>query len=41
MLRLGLAVMTIPNQTARLVRDLWRKINDTWTLEERKWQNII
>jgi hypothetical protein len=41
MLRLGLAVMTIPNQTARLVRDLWRSINDTWTLEERKWQNII
>jgi len=24
-----------------LVRDLWRSINDTWTREERKWQNIV
>jgi hypothetical protein len=41
MLKLGLAVLNVPNQTARLARDLWRSINDTWTNEERKWQNII
>jgi hypothetical protein len=41
MLKLGLKFVTIPSQTARLVRDLWRSINDTWDNEERKWQNIV
>tara|TARA_R100001443_G_scaffold25271_2_gene38044 strand:+ start:3808 stop:3933 length:126 start_codon:yes stop_codon:yes gene_type:complete len=41
MLKLGLSVRTLPNQVARLARDLWIKINDTWNLEERKWENII
>tara|TARA_R110000787_G_scaffold78221_1_gene171359 strand:+ start:1441 stop:1566 length:126 start_codon:yes stop_codon:yes gene_type:complete len=41
MLKLGLSVLTIPNQVARLVRDLWKSINDTWTREERKWENIV
>ena len=41
MLKLGLSVLTIPNQVARLARDLGTKINDTWDLEERKWENIV
>ena len=41
MLKLGLSVLTLPNQVARLVRDLWKSINDTWDLEERKWENIV
>ena len=41
MLKLGLSVRTLPNQVARLARDLWTKINDTWDLEERKWENIV
>ena len=41
MLRLGLRLVTVVTQTARLARDLWGKINDVWELEERKWENIV
>ena len=27
-------------QTARLARDLWQTINDTWQNEARKWEDI-
>ena len=36
-LRLETAVM----QVARLARDLWSTVNDTWELEFRKWEDIV
>ena len=41
MLRLGLKLASHVTQTARLVRDLWNSINDTWQLEQRKWEDIV
>tara|TARA_Y100000401_G_scaffold101458_1_gene91052 strand:- start:611 stop:736 length:126 start_codon:yes stop_codon:yes gene_type:complete len=41
MLRLGLKLASHVTQTARLARDLWNIINDTWQLEHRKWEDIV
>ena len=41
MLRLGLKLTSIVKLTARLVRDLWNSINDTWNNELRKWEDIV
>ena len=38
---LGLTISSVVTQVARLTRDLWTSINDTWTNEQRKWQDII
>ena len=38
-LRLNLASMI--TQTARLARDLWNKVIDTWDNETRKWEDIV
>jgi|TARA_R110001583_G_C5318564_1_gene376930 hypothetical protein len=38
---LGMAISSVVIQVARLTRDLWTSINDTWTNEQRKWQDII
>ena len=38
---LGMAIYSVVIQVARLTRDLWTSINDTWTNEQRKWQDII
>ena len=40
MLNLGLKLTSIVKQTARLARDLWQTINDTWQNEARKWEDI-
>ena len=40
-LSMGLSIGAITTQVARLVRDLWNIINDTWQLEHRKWEDII
>jgi hypothetical protein len=41
MLGLRLKLQSVITQTARLARDLWSTINDTWQLEERKWEDIV
>ncbi len=41
MLRLALNLTSHVSQLARLARDLWNKINDTWENEQRKWEDII
>jgi len=41
MLSISLKLKSHVIQTARLVRDLWNSINDTWQLEERKWEDIV
>ena len=41
MLNLGLRLSSFVTQTARLARDLWETINDTWENEARKWEDII
>ena len=41
MINLGLRLQSIVTQTARLARDLWSTINDTWQIEERKWEDIV
>ena len=41
MLNLGLRLQSIVTQTARLARDLWNTINDTWQNEARKWEDIV
>ena len=38
---LSLALGSIVTQVARLTRDLWASINDIWTNEQRKWEDII
>ena len=38
---LGLSITSMVTQTARLARDLWGKINDTWQNEQRNWDDII
>jgi hypothetical protein len=40
MIRLSNSLTSIVTQTARLARDLWSKINDTWQNEQRKWEDI-
>ena len=40
MLNLGLKLSSMVTQTARLARDLWQTINDTWENETRKWEDI-
>ena len=40
MLSLGLKLISVVKQTARLARDLWQTINDTWENEFRKWEDI-
>ena len=41
LLRLGLSIASQVTQTARLARDLWLLVNDTWQLEARKWEDIV
>ena len=41
MLNLGLKLTSEVKQTARLVRDLWNSINDTWNNEIRKYEDIV
>ena len=41
MLNLGLRLQSFVTQTARLARDLWSTVNDTWQLEARKWEDIV
>ena len=41
MLSLGLRLTSYVSQTARLARDLWNTISDTWQNEHRKWEDII
>jgi len=41
MLNLGLRLQSFVTQTARLARDLWNTINDTWQNEARKWEDIV
>ena len=41
MLNLGLKLTSFVTQTARLARDLWNIVIDTWDNEERKWQDIV
>ena len=38
---LGLSITSMATQTARLARDLWVKVNDTWGNELRNWDDII
>ena len=40
-LSMGLSIGAITTPVARLARDLWNIINDTWQLEHRKWEDII
>ena len=41
LLNLQLKLLSVVTQTARLARDLWRLVIDTWDNEERKWQDIV
>ena len=41
MINLGMRLQSIVTQTARLARDLWSTINDTWQNEARKWEDIV
>ena len=41
MLNLGLKLSSFVTQTARLARDLWETISDTWENEARKWEDIV
>ncbi len=41
MLNISLRITSIIKQTARLARDLWNSINDTWQNESRKWEDIV
>jgi len=38
---LGLTITSMATQVARLTRDLWTSINDIWTNEHRKWEDIV
>ena len=41
--RLGiqLGISNLVHQTARLARDLWNSVKDTWQNEQREWQKIV
>jgi len=41
MLGLSLKLASHVTQVARLVRDLWNKVNDIWENETRKWEDIV
>ncbi len=41
MINLALRLSSMVVQTARLARDLWKLVIDTWDNEERKWQDIV
>ena len=41
MLNISLRITSIIKQTARLARDVWNSINDTWQNESRKWEDIV
>ena len=41
MINLALRLSSMVVQTARLARDLWRLVIDTWDNEHRKWQDIV
>ena len=41
MINLALRLSSMGVQTARLARDLWKLVIDTWDNEERKWQDIV
>ena len=36
-----LGIVQAVHQAARLARDLWKKIIDTWANEQRLWKNIV
>ena len=36
-----LGIIQAVHQAARLARDLWSKVKDTWTNENREWQKIV
>ena len=38
---MGLSIGAITIQVARLARDLWGKVIDTWQNELRKWEDIV
>jgi len=40
LLNLQLKLSSMVTQTARLARDAWKLVNDTWRGETRKWSNI-
>jgi len=41
MLSLSLKLKSHVVQTARLARDIWQIVNDTWQNELRKWEDIV
>ena len=41
MLSLGLRLTSYVVQAARLARDLWNTVSDTWENETRKWEDIV
>ena len=41
MLNLQLKLTSFVTQTARLARDIWQIVNDTWQNELRKWEDIV
>jgi len=41
MLSLSLKLKSHITQAARLARDLWNIVIDTWDNETRKWQDIV
>jgi len=41
MLSLSLKLKSHITQVARLARDLWNIVIDTWDNETRKWQDIV
>ena len=41
MINLALRLSSMVVQTARLARDLWKLVINTWDNEERKWQDIV
>ena len=41
MLSLSLKLKSHVIQTARLVRDLWNSVIDTWQNEHRLWEDIV
>ena len=41
MLNLQLKLTSFVTQTARLARDLWNSVKDTWQNEHREWQKIV
>jgi len=43
MISLSMTIHSIVTQVARLARDMWNStnLNDIWTNEHRKWEDII